>query len=842
MFGNRRSEIACISQAFAKIWPTNGIVARSLISALVASQLALINGAAVAQTNYELRTLVRSSGSSGIPDIRIDLTKPAAQKYAIVIGNGDYDHIPDLKNTVADAQLVASYLRSIDYSVKELINLDKEGFEAALRGVLFEVSPGAEVVLYYAGHGVQIGGNNYIIPVDADLSTVYDLPFESVSLRNILEIVGSRARASVLILDSCRDNPFHGKPSLVGLSSTPSDAQNGFTPQNTPINSLLVFSTSPGAVAFDGDGPNSPFTTALVDVLSSSPEQSVDTLMKRVRHIVYKETFGLQVPWESSSLIEPIVLASATLASTPVVARRPETAIAPVTLAANHSDQTDDVMPAPDDPLAPINISVQLEPTILIGPQLLEKLNVADTSTVTIQEMPQNGFLELQGTDQTRGLSLVTVGQSALGQFVYRRAADQIAAAEVQDMAVQDSFKLVVNGAERTVQISMSIDSCDFQAGDYLDPDGVGISRYPNELEPQAALVACQAAVTRAPDVGRFHYQLGRAHVALRNSSAAEASFQKARELGHTRALNALGRIEDAKVQETGGSDGTISDGAALAFYAAGVARGDPFAFHSLGRQLLLYGQTESRRQQGFSLLMRSLELGHTFSMNSLGFYFLDEDSDHYDPERGLRFLRESAKRDDIYGFANLGFVAVTGAGGTEVDLDAAFDWFQKAADQGHPTAPSSLGRMYNNGQIGGRSNYRKAIQWYDVGLERGDAWGGANSAWIIANIRPGGYALSDAAVRAAKAASLNNQDAAAAAFEVLNDLPNSALDAAAQSLMNDLGEQLSVDGDFGAASQAALDRVAVRYGRTIPSDRIGRLTALSKAFWEASKFRVDLY
>lgn len=842
MFRVRFSDIGRKPLAFVKTWPTKKSVARILFSATFASHLALIGGAAAAQSNYDLRTLVRSSGGSGLPDIRIDLAKPAEQKYAIVIGNGDYDNIPDLDNTVADAQLVASYLRSINYTVKELINLDKEGFEAALRGVLFEVSPGAEVVVYYAGHGVQIGGNNYIIPVDADLSTVYDLPFESVSLNNVLEIVGSRSRSSVIILDSCRNNPFPDKPSLVGLNSTPMEAKNGFTPLNTPINSLLVFSTSPGAVAFDGEGPNSPFTTALVDVLSSSPEQPVDTLMKRVRQIVYEETFGLQVPWESSSLIEPIILASATLALTPEIAREPKTDDAPVALAADQSDQTDGTATAPHDPLAPISISVKLEPTILIGPQLLEQLNVADTSSVTIQEMPQNGFLELAGTEQTRGLSLVPVAQTALSKFVYRRASDQIAAAEVPDMVVQDSFKLAVNGTERTVQVSMSIDSCDFQAGDYLDPDGVGIARFPNELEPQAALLACQEAVARSPDVGRFHYQLGRAQVALRDRSAAEASFQRALELGHSRALNALGRIEDAKVQETGGSEGTISNGAALAYYAAGVERGDPFAFHSLGRQLLLHGQTESRRQQGFDLLMRSLELGHTFSMNSLGFYFLDEDSDHYDPERGLRFLRESAKRDDIYGFANLGFVAVTGAGGTEVDLDAAFEWFEKAADQGHPTAPSSLGRMYNNGQIGGRNDYKKAVQWYDVGLERGDAWGGANSAWIIANVRPGGYSLSDAAVRAAKAASLKNQDAAAAAFEVLNDLPNSALDAAAQSLMNDLGEQLSVDGAFGAASQAALDRVAAKYGKTIPGDRIGRLTALSTVYWETSKFRVDLY
>ena len=234
------------------------------------------------------------------------LDEAAPKRFAIVVGNGDYRVAPDLRNARADAGLVAKFLDEQGYSVTEYADLDKAGFEAMLQRILHEVDKDSEVVFYYAGHGVQIGGANYLIPVDATFRDAYDLPFEAVSLTTIADVLGARARTQILILDSCRSNPFAGALVLADITGTPSQPRDGFNVLTAPVNSLLAFSTSPGANAYDGTGANSPFTAALVDEAHRTPEEPIGRLLEEVRRQVYAATEGLQVPWESSTLVQSV--------------------------------------------------------------------------------------------------------------------------------------------------------------------------------------------------------------------------------------------------------------------------------------------------------------------------------------------------------------------------------------------------------------------------------------------------------------------------------------------------------------------------------------------------------
>jgi len=789
--------------------------------------LAVFGQPVLAQSSIEMRTIARQSSVEGAPDITIDLSIPATQKYAIVIGNSDYEHVPDLKNAGSDAKIVAEYLRNSRYSVVELNDLDKNGFESMLRQILFDVTAGSEVVFYYAGHGIQIGQTNYLIPTDAKLESAYDVPFEAVSLTSLMSIVGARTRSLVAILDSCRDNPFSGHKAVTGLADLPRDTQSGFSPQNTPINSLLVFSTAPGAVAFDGEGDNSPFTAALIDVASKDASTPVDEVMKEVRRRVYHNTDGLQIPWESSSLVETVYLSD-----------REQDNIVVASQDATSTSETisDGIIPAA------VSISIPLGPDIALGRALAQSLSLGADAQFRIEQEPSLGRLELASNGTSRGLSLITKGASLVNQITYHSRLPQQAANQLESQTVSDRLVVEVNGTSSVVSLEIDIDPCDFHAGDYLDPEGVGVARYPNEIEAVPALEACLAAVARSPDTGRFHYQLGRVYVALRQIENAEKEYLLARDLGHTRAWNALGSIEVAKLQETGGALTEMAPDSALSFYAAGVEKGDPYAIHSLGRQLLLNSESPVIRNQGFELLSRSLELGHTFSMNTLGIYFLEEDTDHFSPERGLRYLQESAAREDIYGYQNMGFVTLNGIGGLAKDPKAAFEWFVKASDEGHPRAPASIGRMYTNGQVAGGVNLGEAINWYDVGLERGDPWGGSNAAWLIHNKKPSGFGLGQAAIRAAKAATLRNKDASSQARSLLADMPRREIDAGAQLLINELGGSVTADGAFGSGSQAALTQLAEKYGATFAGQGSQRLEALAKVFWQNSKFRSDLY
>ena len=792
---------------------------------IACAALVAVGAQAHAATDVQTRMLLRQAQIPGLPPVEFNLDAESTQRYAFVIGNASYDHVSDLANAGNDARAVANMLRERGYIVAEYHDLRKRDFEAALRQMLHDTELGAEMLFYYAGHGVQIGNRNYLLPTDAEIETVYDVPFMSISLSSVLALSSARSRSLVAILDSCRDNPFAGQSGYVTLDGVPNDLQTGFSAQETPINSYVVFSTSPGAVAFDGEGDNSPFTAALLESVEETPNAVLGDVLKNVRRKVYTATSQLQVPWESSSLVEPIVFG-------PAIARNTgggdTTAVRPVTAQGER---------------ARLRIQSRLNPRVRIGDMLGTEL--ADRGQHTVAAPPASGRIEVKRDGKYVSVLPGSVLEAEeIASVTYRPSMSQmlgLSELDGSDTPIDDSF-LLSNGSQlQQVALELGVDQCDVEAGDHLDPQGVGQVRFANEIEPLKALAACRAAVLADPENGRFHYQLGRAQLALRNFDAAEESYIRAQELGHARAIHGRGVIEVARVKATGGAETGRAPERALGFFAAGVERGDPYAYHSLGLQLLTHPENDIDERQGFELLSRSLELGHTFSMNALGLYFLDDESDHYNFERGMRYLRESYSRGDIYGAANLGFVAANGLGTEARNPAIALALFSEAAAGGHPTAPSSIARLYNSDALG-RPNYGEAIRWYDIGLQRGDAWGGSNAAWIIANRTPDGFTPADAAVRAAQAMTLSNAEAAAAAERVLAELPLSAVDAGTQALMQQLGAEVSVDGAFGPASQTALDALASEHGRTFATDPTGRLLDLARLGWELSPFRVDLY
>ena len=788
----------------------------------------------------EAQTLVRGSGVLGLPEMQIDLSTRAAERYAIVIGNGDYESASGLKNANADAALMASFLRDQGYEVIERHNLTKLGFEELLRRVLFDVSKQSEVIFYYAGHGLQIGTGNYIVPVDANLDTAYDVPFETVSLESLVAIIGARARMQLIILDSCRNNPFEGQVSLSGAGNDLSETRNGFSTLSAPVNSLLAFSTSPGALALDGDGDNSPFTSALIEASSSNPDESVSTILEEVRRLVYQRTNGQQVPWESSTLVEQISFqpTEAVLLNTQVM----EIGSASRTLAF-----VGDVPELQEDRVAtgPVDISLRatLSPEIEIGTAIREALGLSEEESLSVVRQPVGGRLSYLESNGARIASDMTGAASrGLDQVLYANTMPQTNASIVDGAVHTDEFRVLANGEENVVRIALEGNTCDIEAGDHLDPEGSGLTRYANEIRPEIALQACQQAVADHPDVGRFHYQLGRAYRALRMFDEARAAFEKARDLGHTRAWVAIGNAIADDAKRTGGVSNQQVPDQALAHYIIGVDQGDPYAFYALGRQLLRFETKEDLRQQGYDLMMRSLEVGHTFAMNELGYFYLDSDSEWFDPVRGLRYLRESAARGDIYGFNNMGLVYRDGLGGEEKDAQAAFGWFLRAAEGGHPNAPGNIGLLYERGTLGRSGAADNAMEWYEQGIERGDPWAGVGAAYVIQDQRPSGYSRFEAATFAAKAAALSDESAKKEALNVLGRMNRSLVDSATQQFIADFGVEISVDGAFGPGSQAALDQVAARFGETAPSGRVDRLVFLAALYWTTTPFRVDLY
>ena len=797
--------------------------------------------AVAAQSSQYVDQLI--SGSATMAPLRsFDIETRAENRYAIVIGNSDYSAIPDLPNAEADADIMAEFLRGQGYRVQHHIDITKRGFEDVLRRVLFDVDKDTEVVVFFAGHGFQIGSENYLVPVDADLDSVYDIPFEAVSLGSLVSIIGSRARLQVVILDSCRDNPFAGRTALTQMGRDLREARTGFSSLAAPLNSMLIYSTSPGALAFDGEGENSPFTAALVSEAGQEPDALIKDVFEGVRRLVYQATNGRQVPWDSSTLVEPASfgLGANLLRPLPVSSSGGgiTRGLARVSNAAPEVVETVDGLPLVG------TVGADFVPQVDIGSTLQAVLDLSPTDNFVLDEGPTTGRMVLRGDDgRYRDIVGESLSSDEVALIVLENESVQIPALSLENGRIADGIKVSVNSVPQKVGLDLVPNACDFEAGDHLDPGGMGLTRYPNELAPEDALQACLAAVATEPETARFYYQLGRAHSALRQPDEAINAFTKARDLGYTRAWVALGQAIQSREALQGGKFLKQASEEVLQLFARGVDEGDPYAFYALGRQMMRYGGTNEIEVEGYDLIMRSLEVGHTFAMNELASFYLDEDSAFYDGERGLRYLRESADRKDIYGYNGLGLAYYRGRAGLEPDDAVALSFFESASEGGHPFAPYNIGRMYRDGRAGGPADMNRAVAWFDIGLHRGDALAGARAAKVIATEAPSDYDIFDAAVFAAKAATLRDERAVERALEELSYLSDRDINGGTQKLILALGGDLTVDGAFGPGSQQALDAVLARLNagpaETDPTQRILQLASLQ---WQQSSFRVDLY
>ncbi|HEV7305080.1 caspase domain-containing protein [Ensifer sp.] len=240
----------------------------------------------------------------------------ADKRVALVIGNSAYQHAPQLSNPQNDASDMASKLTGMGFVVVTGRDLDLTAMRRSIREFVGKVE-GADVALFfYAGHGLQVNGGNYIIPVDAQLRSNNDLDFEALPIELVLSAMERNAKVNLVFLDACRDNPLAA--TLARSMGTRSVAVGrGLAKLDTGVGSLIAFATQPGNVALDGAGRNSPFTSALLKHLGT-PGRSVTDDLIAVRRTVLQATDGKQVPWDSSSLTGPVVLnPTPTLATTP---------------------------------------------------------------------------------------------------------------------------------------------------------------------------------------------------------------------------------------------------------------------------------------------------------------------------------------------------------------------------------------------------------------------------------------------------------------------------------------------------------------------------------------------
>jgi len=245
------------------------------------SELALVNGEAGLQN------------ADQVPLPQSAVVSQSTKRLALVIGNASYENHP-LKNPINDAKDLSRALKNSNFRVIELYDADRSNMERSINYFSQEVSHYDVGLIYYSGHGIEFAGRNYFIPINADIKSEEEIPRQGFDATQIVEKMGrSNVKTSIFIIDACRNAPIFSK--FKG-------ADSGLAIMQGSAGTVLAYSAAPGHVALDGNGRNSPYTSALLKQLQI-PNKKIEDVMKDTAKAVSDETAGRQIPWYNSSLI-----------------------------------------------------------------------------------------------------------------------------------------------------------------------------------------------------------------------------------------------------------------------------------------------------------------------------------------------------------------------------------------------------------------------------------------------------------------------------------------------------------------------------------------------------------
>lgn len=757
------------------------------------------------------------------------MVEPAAaveRRVAFVVGNSAYASVPNLPNPRNDAAAVAQSLRASGFEVVEAVDLNQAAFDEQFHRFIRSLA-GADVsMFYYSGHGIQVGGDNRIIPVDAKLSSARDMEVETISVRTVMSYMQANSKTQLIYLDSCRNNPFPSSTFLVGPDKEVPLSAVGLAAQEASLGSLIAFSTQPGSVAVDGAGDRSPFTESMVRQ-SFKLGVDVQTALMKVTQEVWDITNKKQRPWSSSTLVEPVYLAQPSI----MIAADTEgttSASAPTIIigASEEASESQTAMAGQDDgqPAAGTAQTSAQQLAGLIGDELqsprrvpigvgavamlndLPILRGDAGARIEVSKIPDQGVLYLGDKALIQGSVL---DQNLLKTITYEPSIGSEGKKQVFELRIAEA------GAEdQTVQgnVEPYLAECDELAGEPLDLQGVAKGVLPNEIEVLAASAACAKAITQFPDVARYAYQLGRAKLAARDVAGAKQMFDNAAKLGHVRAYYQLGKMAEMGI----GRPQDLEEANRL--FKFGSEQGDPFAMVSYGRNLIRSRGVAKNTAAGIALLNKAVELGHTYAMNELGSMYYYGRHVKENAKRGVRFYEAGLARNDIYSMNNIAFAYAQGKG-VKKDQTTALALFKHASEGGHPSAPTNVGVIYYNGE-GVKKDLGKAIEWYRLGADRGDPWGASNLGWI--------YAKGPKSVRDPEKAVLYS--AMARALDVFNENPKAGAELSTLPVRAKTKVIKQLIAELGASDLETA------------SDIDGTLVLLSRKVWQKRNPRYDLF
>jgi TPR repeat protein len=627
----------------------------------------------------------------------------AERRVALVVGNSAYQHVSPLDNPANDAALMADTLRGLGFTLigsGAQLDLDKAALDGAVQSFGQSIQ-GADVALFYfAGHGVQVRGSNYLVPVNANPTREADVDFQMVDVNLVLnQMQGSGTRLNLVVLDACRNNPFGGR----GLRSS----EGGLAQMRAPEGTLISYATQPGSVAQDGGDGHSPYTRALAGTISRAGLDIFQTF-NEVGLAVKRSTGGSQQPWVSSSPIDGSFYFVGPAIST---------------------------APAPANP--PRQEARLSEPSDSLRPDLVTDCDRLAANPADPQHA--RGIAGV-GINQIDIVPALTACNSAMRQypdvprFVYQ--AGRIA-------SLQKDYALARQLYEKSA--GMGYPAGYNNLGNmYLTGDGVAkdYAEARKLFEKSAAAGSTFAMV----NLGNL-YRDGRG--VAKDYAEARKWYEKANAAGNPAGMVAIGYLyekpagvpqdfaEARKWYERAAAAGAANamiklgslyrDGHGVAkdpaearkWYEKATAAGEPAGMAAIG---YLYEKADGVTQdfaEARKWYEKAAAAGNAIAMRNLGDLYRDGRGVARNYTEARKWFEKAAAAGDAGGMNNLGLLYAEG-NGVPKDLGVARTWYEKASAAGEAVAMRNLGGMYAAGN-GVAKDHNEARKWYEMAIAAGD-------------------------------------------------------------------------------------------------------------------------
>lgn len=708
-------------------------------------------------------------------------------RVALVIGNSHYDELPDLENPYNDAKAVAAALWEAGFETIEVLDADREEMIAAIATFSRRIGDGTDAVFYFAGHGVQSGGGNWLLPVSIRIEDANRLREAAIDANEIVELMGgNRARINVLILDACRNNPFAEARSVLAEELSRIDPQvfadvdnpqvvtravGGLGPLRTGRAETVVgYATSPGEVALDGEGRNSPYTQALVEYLHV-PGLEIDPFFRRVRASVRERTGGQQIPWVASTLESefyfrppatdrPGSLAEA-LAKPDEDIRRlglappsslveealwrvaatggaredlelylqrfpdgvhAEEAKARLSAAPTEEGPAAEEGPASEAGTAAGGRSLEAEEDAIVawlgtGPVPLGLAPPADLpqppAAWRVVELPTAGTLFRADETPVDEGHLVAAEELAGLLFVPLRGTKSVGLVETLRLEPLGADGDGAADAAIVRSIRTEIHACDLLAGFRYAPDRVwdGVEQAILNLDPEPAIEACRQAVKLFPETVRFAALLARAYSAARRFEEAWEWAENAAGRGYAPGMSQLGTILMR------GQLGEPDYARAKELFERAYELGNPAAALRIGEMYEGGLGVPRDLAQAVAWYEKAIGLGNAYAATRLARLYEAGRGVPADMEKALALYRQAAEAGELTAQLRLARILFEGRAG-EPDPESAGELFRAAAGTGMPEGQKALGQYHE--WLGEREG---AIYWYEKASGSGDPW-----------------------------------------------------------------------------------------------------------------------